>query len=175
MCRESQILCQRDEFRRGDKSQLCTVPSDQCLSSGADIPAALNINDGLIIDLELPVALHRGITHVLFHIQAASRYGINALAVGCHPVLTGLFCFVHGNIRFFDQISHGIPGIRESDDTHTHGTVIVRVLQKPGLAEDLFNIFHNIFKPGIAVGRNHDDKFIAAHAVTGILDAVDPF
>ena len=172
---QSQILRQGNEFRRRDKSQLCTVPADQCLGSGTDILAALNIDDRLVIDLELPIAFHRGITHVLLHIQTASRYGIIAFPIRFHTVFTGLFRLIHGNIRFFDQICHRISCIRESDDAHTHGTVIICILQKPGFAEDLLNIFHNIFKPGIAVRRNDNDEFVSTHTVTGILDAIDPF
>ena len=172
---QSQILCQGNKFRRRDETQFRAVPADQCLRTGADILSALNIDDRLVIDLELPVALHRGITHVLLHVQTASRYRIIAFPIRFHTVFTGLFRLIHGNIRFFDQICHGISGIREGNDTHTHGTVIICILQKPGLAEDLLNIFHNISKPGIAFRRDHNNKFITAHTIAGILNTVDPF
>ena len=172
---QSQILCQGNKFRRRDETQLRAVPADQCLRTGADILSALNIDDRLVIDLKLPVALHSGITHVLLHVQTASRYRIIAFPIRFHTVFTGLFRLIHGNIRFFDQICHGISGIRESDDAHTHGTVIICILQKPGFAEDLLNIFHNIFKPGITIRRNDNDEFVSTHTVTGILDAIDPF
>ena len=125
---KSQILCQRNKFQGRNKSQIWTVPTDQRLRSYTGRTFLLNIHDGLIIYQELMVMILGTITHAFFHIQPLAGDRINFIGINGHPVFTTLLRFIHGNIRFFDQILYILSFRRIVYSTHTHGTVIIRVL-----------------------------------------------
>ena len=122
---EPEILCQRNKIRRWNKAECCGIPSDQRFCTDTWCSFLLDINDRLIIYLELLVITCRSITHIFFHIQSFIGSGADIIGIYRHSVFATLFGFVHGDIRFLDQILYTAAILWEIADPHTHRAVII--------------------------------------------------
>ena len=63
--------------------------------------------------------------HIFFKFQPLKGGGFHMVIIIFHAVLSALFRLIERNIRLFDQLLNGISVLRETHNTHTHGTVII--------------------------------------------------
>ena len=88
---QSQILCERNEFRRHYEAEFLGLPANQSLCSTALVVRMGYIHEWLIVDLEFLTTFFYCAAHCMFHVESSGGSSRKSLIESLRTVLSIMF------------------------------------------------------------------------------------